>query len=79
MKLNPLKKGTFDSASGLKPISAYVVVAVVLVLAGVRLFDLANMEVRAADFTANRDEERAPADFQIVDRAGRLLAASVPS
>lgn len=79
MKLNPLKEGTFDSASGLKPISAYVVVAVVLLLAGVRLFDLARTEVLAADFVAERTELRTPENYRIEDRQGRLLAASVPS
>jgi cell division protein FtsI/penicillin-binding protein 2 len=79
VKLNPLKKGTFDSASGLKPMSAYVVVGVVLLIAGARLFSLAGKDVLAADFRANRTDTEAPAPYRIEDREGRLLAASVPS
>lgn len=79
MKLNPLKKGTFDSASGLKPMSAYVVVGVVLLVAGVRLFNLADRDVLAASFVAARTEETAPPPYRIEDAEGRLLAASVPS
>lgn len=79
MKMNPLKKGTFDSASGLKPMSAYVVVGVVLLLSGVQLFSLAGKEVHAGDFVASRTEYRAPAPYRIEDAEGRLLAASVPS
>lgn len=79
MKLNPLKKGTFDSASGLKPISAYVVIAAVLVMASARLYGLAQNEVHATSFIKEVTEQRAPEDYRIVDRAGRVLAASVPS
>lgn len=79
MKLNPLKKGTFDSASGLKPLSAYVVVGAVLVMAAARLYQLSTVEVEAAEFVREIHEERAPENYRIVDRTGRVLAASMPS
>ncbi len=79
MKLNPLKKGTFDSASGLKPMSAYVVVGAVLAMSSGRLFQLSQAEVRASAFVKSNVEHRAPEDYRIVDREGRVLAASVPS
>lgn len=79
MKLNPLKKGTFDSASGLKPMSAYVVVGAVLAMSSGRLFQLSQAEVHASAFVKTNVEHRAPEDYRIVDREGRVLAASVPS
>lgn len=74
-----MKRGTFDSASGLKPMSAYVVVGVVLAMAAGRLFQLASAEASAADFVREVREERAPEDYRIVDREGRVLAASQPA
>ena len=74
-----LTSGTFDSASGLKPMSAYVVVAAVLCLAAWQMYGLASAAERPEGYAEPRREWGALPAYQVEDREGRVLAASVPS
>ena len=74
-----LKEGTFDSASGLKPMSAYVVVAIVLCMAAWQMYGLAAAAEKPTGYGNLRIEQGDAVAYMVEDREGRVLAASVPS
>ena len=65
------------SASGLRPMSAFVVVATVVVVVGARVA-LLSRQREAAQPDRTVRETGAPPSYEIVDAAGRVLARSVP-
>ncbi len=69
--------GTFDSASGLRPMSAFVVITAVLATVAVWVPWLAQRRGARQPERVVR-EAGAPPDFRILDREGRVLAQSVP-
>jgi cell division protein FtsI/penicillin-binding protein 2 len=76
------EKGTFDSASGLRPMSAYVMIAVVLIVSAVQLGKKALGEMPGEAIgrygrVVKSDGVLPP--YQIEDRNGVIIAASVPS
>jgi cell division protein FtsI/penicillin-binding protein 2 len=76
------EKGTFDSASGLRPMSAYVVIAVVLVISAVQLGKKALgplPQVAAGKYGRLVKGYGDLPPYQIEDRNGAVIAASVPS
>lgn len=71
-----MRYGSFESASGLRPLAAFVVVAAFLVAVVVKSALLALDSAHAQPDHGARDVGPAP-DFDIVDRTGRTLARSV--
>ena len=70
-----MKKNSFDSASGLRPASAFLVIGVVLVVATLRATRISLKEVEGP--RTARVVRAAEPDFDIVDREGTPLAFSV--
>ncbi len=66
-----------ESASGLRPAMAYLLICVVLVTVGGRAWVLAMEEEHHQPRGAEREEALPRPDFNLVDREGRLLALSV--
>ncbi|MCB9914250.1 MAG: hypothetical protein H6828_03750 [Planctomycetes bacterium] len=73
-----MKRPSFESASGLRPATAFVGVAAVLVLVVARAFALVEAERARAEKPSRTASRALPApDFDLVDRNGRELAMSV--
>ncbi|MFT4709589.1 MAG: cell division protein FtsI/penicillin-binding protein 2 [Planctomycetota bacterium] len=75
-------KGTFDSASGLRPMSAYVMIAFVLVVSAVQLGKKALGGIPEKTEGKYGRVVQTTADlppYRVEDRNGVILAASVPS
>lgn len=70
-----MKKNSFESASGLRPASAFLVIGVVLAAATAKATSISLAEVDGA--RTARVVRAAEPDFDIVDRAGTPLAFSV--
>ncbi|MDP6538471.1 MAG: penicillin-binding transpeptidase domain-containing protein [Planctomycetota bacterium] len=71
-----MRHGSFESASGLRPVSAFMVVGLMLGLVAVKSGLLALDATHAQPDHGARERLPAP-DFDITDRTGRTLARSV--